>query len=339
MGDLDAILLKLLYLRFLTLSFATFERARKSDMKTERRHELQENELAHLLVEQSTKAQPYVKILAGVTVLVAAVLIGWSYITSHSQAQQEAAWAAFYAATNTGDPSEFRKVAETYPGTLASGWALESAGDLLLNNGVGDLFRDKEQAAKQMDAARSTFEAVINTFDDEMLIQRATFGLAKTYESMGDLAKATEIYESITKKWPNAEFTQAAADRLDAINRPQAKEWYAWLSEQKPVVNAASNPGAFGDLPVLPDSPDMSMPKPGELLGPSTGETEGVLPGGLLDSSAPATDGTNSAAPAETSESGEEFPLADPAPTEDTSAADSLPSDVEESTDLPSETP
>ena len=104
-------------------------------------------------------------------------------------------------------------------------------------------------------------------------------------------------------------------------------------------MNAASNPGAFGDLPVLPDSPDMSMPKPGELLGPSTGETEGVLPGGLLDSSAPATDGTDSAAPAETSESGEEFPLADPAPTEDTSAADSLPSDVEESTDLPSETP
>jgi hypothetical protein len=249
--------------------------------------------------------KPYGKILLGVALLLAAVYFGTSYVAARNRQAQQAAWSAYYDATATGDPQEFRKVADSYPGTIASGWALQSAGDLYLNQGVGQLFQNRAEARKQLTSAREAYEAVAESFDDPMLKQRALFGWAKALESMGELSQAEKHYSEVAERYGDSEFGKMAAERLAELKKPAAQQWYNWFAEQKPQATPLNDPSLFQDLPNLPEKPDISMPKPGELLGPDSAKghvldqppgtpapadsaspslpTDGVLPGTSLD--------------------------------------------------------
>ena len=101
----------------------------------------------------------------------------------------------------------------------------------------------------------------------------------------GDLAKAKAQYETVTKTWDKSEFAVLAGERLAQLQKSNTKEWYDWFVAQKPVVSPVSDPSLFQDLPNLPDKPDLQMPRPGELLGPSSDDSESS------DATAPTTDG------------------------------------------------
>jgi tetratricopeptide (TPR) repeat protein len=263
-------------------------------MKTERRHELQENELATWLGDQIMKLQPYLKAIAGGAVLLAVVFLATSYLNARNEEAQQEAWAGYFAALATGDPAEFQKVAETYPGTIAAGWSLQSAGDLLLNQGIGELFRNRETAKTQLEAALQTYKTVTDAYSDAMLQQRAYLGLAKAEESLGNFDQAKKHYQQITEKWSESEMADLAADRLAQLDRPGTKEWYDWFAQQEPVTSPLDMPGFLNDLPNLPDQPNINLPQPGELLG-SEGQAAddgSDLPGG---DDLPAGDQLNSA--------------------------------------------
>ena len=67
-------------------------------MKTQRRHELQQNELADHLAKWLEQVKPYSKLIVGVAVVIAAVLFAVVFISNSSRRTNEAGWTAYYAA-------------------------------------------------------------------------------------------------------------------------------------------------------------------------------------------------------------------------------------------------
>ncbi len=289
-------------------------------MKTERRHELQENELANWLGEKITKIQPYGKTILGVGVLIVAVLFAVSYINGRGAETEKEAWSAYFRAMNSGDPVEFRDMAADYPGTVAAGWSLQSAGDLFFNQGVGKLFQNRSEAMEQLQTARDAYEVVVKTYvSDPMLQARAKFGLAKAEEAMGNLDSAKAKYEELAKQTGDSEMAKLAQQRVDQLDRPATQAWYTWFAEQKPATSPLNEPGFFQDLPNLPERPDLNMPEPGQLLGP------GSKAGNVLD------------LPEALDEPNSDNPSDNPNPLKlelDPPASDTLPGDL-----LPDETP
>jgi tetratricopeptide (TPR) repeat protein len=250
-------------------------------MKTERRHELQQNELADWLGDFLIKMRPYGKTALGVLVLAAAGLFAFTYVGGRGRQNQQAAWSDFFDAADTAGPmnpsasENFERTAETYPGTLAAAWARQSMGDLRLKSGLQQMFTDRERAQKDLEEARASYERVLAEAQAPMLLQRAHFGLGQAFESLGDFAKAEENFRAIVQRWPDSPIARLANERLDVLKRDATKQWYAWFAEQKPAARPLSDPGLFRDLPNLPDSPDLSLPLPkaGELKGAASSTT------------------------------------------------------------------
>lgn len=240
-------------------------------MKTERRHELQENELAGWLAEKVEAVRPHLKTIGAVIALLAVAYFCFNVYASRTVAAKEAAWAAYFDAVGNLPriAADFEEVAETYPGTDAAGWALQTAGDLYLYEGIRALYTDRSTADSQLENARKAYEGVLNTFSDDMLLQRASLGLGKCLESEGKIDDAKTRYKSLADKWPDSQIAVIAKSRLDALEDSETQVWYQWFAEQEPAPNPLSDPSMLQGLPNLPDEADLQMPEPGQLLGPS----------------------------------------------------------------------
>ena len=73
-------------------------------MKTQRRHELQTNVLAHSLARWIERAKPYSK--AGTAVLIAVVvaLFAWAYLSTQSTRREADGWNEYFDATGGRNP-------------------------------------------------------------------------------------------------------------------------------------------------------------------------------------------------------------------------------------------
>lgn len=238
-------------------------------MKTERRHELQENELANWLGDLIRKIQPYGRVIIGVLVLAVTLIAATSYVGSRNLQADQAAWTEYYDAAATGDPEQLVEVATNFPGTVAAGWALQSAADLSLSQAVEQSFRDRKLAKENLDAAKQTYKSVIDAYaNEDMLLQRATFGLGKTLETAGDFDGAKQQYQKVVDKWPDSEISGLAQERLAKVESPETQAWYAWFEAQEPPSSSLNDASLFQNLPNTPAEPDFDFPNPGQLLGP-----------------------------------------------------------------------
>ena len=241
-------------------------------MKTERRHELQENELAAWLGRQILRLKPYLRMVLGVVILIILAMTASTYLSNRNNDAERSAWGAYFDAVSSPDTSSFELVADSYPDTSAAGWALQSAGDFKLGRGIGQLFQNREQAAEELDGAGKLYQSVIDAYDDPMLLKRAMLGRAKTHESQRDLAAAQELYREIVQRWGadgDDPVVKTAQSRIDELESPDAQQWYDWFARQEPLQSPLDDPSFFQDIPKLPDQPDLSMPQPGQLLGGS----------------------------------------------------------------------
>ena len=293
-------------------------------MKTERRHELQENELATWLGQVIHTYQHYLRAALGVIILAALGLMASAYMNNRSKQTQEAAWSAYFEARLAPESSALKKVAETYSSTEAAGWALQSAGDLELGQGISELFRDKQQAAERLKGAEEAYEAVIASYQEPMLLKRAMLGLAKAQESQQNLEGAKQNYGAIISRWgadqedadQEDQVVRIARSRLASLDSPNAEQWYAWFAQQEPPKSPLDDPGFFEGLPNVPADPNLTMPKPGQLLGGSetsdaedegaeatTDDTEAADPLEGLDLQFPATNDTPQSGESPSSES------------------------------------
>jgi len=236
-------------------------------MKTQRRHELQTNQLADTIGMYLQKIRPYQKQmlygLVAIAVLAGAVL----YLSTQQQARAGASWEDYFSAMVEQRPEALEEVARMHEGSTAALWAQQSAGDIKLAMGTSLLYRDRKEAVKNLKDAEKEFLAVEQRGAGyPLLLQRARYGLAQVYESLSEIEKARDYYGKVTAAEPDSALGQLAQRRREQISGPAAERWFAWFERQEPKPPAGMQ--ATGEGPKvpadlggeLPERPDSSFP-------------------------------------------------------------------------------
>src|SRR6516164_9804842 len=100
-------------------------------MKSERRHELQHNDLAEWSMRTYENVMPYRNAIIGVTLLVLVGVVAWEIWRGHSESQAVEGWnsvempeAVYFPVYESPNyPGAMDKVSQTYGGSSAGEWA------------------------------------------------------------------------------------------------------------------------------------------------------------------------------------------------------------------------
>ncbi len=253
-------------------------------MKSERRHELEQNLLADWLADTMAKIKPYQNAILGGMVLVVALLVVGFVWRNMAQRQTANAWEEYFHALQTGGPLDLEEVVGRHAGSPVAYWAAVAAADQRLAFGCNSLFTDKPSAMQELRKAVDLYLPVLEQSRETALVERATFGLARAYEAQIDLEKAVPRYKEVVDRWPNGPYAEVAKSRLTALDqrlvRELADRFAKW--EPKPATPdlpdfPASRPQF--DLDSLPDGP-VFTPKTNFGLDDGVGEAIPVTPPG-----------------------------------------------------------
>ncbi|HEX4148207.1 MAG TPA: hypothetical protein VHY20_04430 [Pirellulales bacterium] len=217
-------------------------------MKTERRHELQQNELADWLAEKVVQAKEHAGVIWA-TVLGVVVLVSVGMYMSRRSANQTAvAWEEFFNASSSGNADQLRRLADAAPDSEAGKWARLGLADQSLQQGIDQLFQDPTAARKSLIGAVESYRWVREHGGDKLLEERAALGLAKAYESQDKLPEARQEYEKLLKAWPDSVFASEAKHRLQDLDKKSTREFYDWFA-QREVRSLDNEPGVPGLKP------------------------------------------------------------------------------------------
>ena len=247
---------------------------RLKGMKTQRRHELQTNQLAAWISNAVDRVRPHGNLLAAGCVVVLVALLAGNFFARRSKSRAAAAWTAL---TTANTAPELAAVGNDFPESPAGAWGTLRAADREFARGMRALFLDREGALVDLRAAQRAYEKLAGSSPDPTLVdQRALFGLAKSYEALGEIEEAIQAYQSLTDvdRFPNGLFAAQAKARIDSLKDPETGEFYAWLEKQSsgtssdtPATESSSTPDESGppeDLNQLLENLDPSLPPTGE---------------------------------------------------------------------------
>jgi len=238
-------------------------------MKGERRHELEQNQLADWLAQKIEAIKPYQNLIFGTVAVIAVLVGGYSWWVRQGTSEAEAGWDQFYLAMNRGGsgaaPADFERMAEEYAGTRVGPWAAVMAGDLRLGRGCRELFLDKTTANEELREAVAQYELVRNGRYSPVLKQRATFGMARAREAQNKLDEAISLYEDVGTTWPDGIYAEPARQRLADLKKKSTRSFYDEFKQFNPKRSLVDEPGIPGQrLPFesesLPDGPVFKQP-------------------------------------------------------------------------------
>ena len=243
-------------------------------MKTQRRHELQTNQLADWLGKQIERIRPYSTTIIAVIIGLIAIAGTYMYLNRVQRGEAQVAWNAFYLAINSQDAEQLRDVAVTFRDSDPGRWAQLAAADIDLATGITGLFRDRELATRSLEQAKKDYQAVIDIATAGTdLYYKAQFGLAQANESLGELEAASELYEELAER--ESAVGLAAKQRLEALKKNATRELYEALATHAPErQDDLQTPGGLLDLdsPLnfddLSDRPDFGLSE--QPLAPAT---------------------------------------------------------------------
>lgn len=225
-------------------------------MKSKRRHDLQHNELLEWLDGISNVIKPHANAILIGLILILGAYVGvkiWSFRSGETTAR---AWESLYAAMNSGELAGLDRVSEDYSSTEVGDWARVVSADLRLANGCDQLFGNKIVAGQELQKAMESYVAVLEVSKESLIRERATFGLARTYEAMagtrqsqGELKKAEEKYQEVVDNWAEGVFANSAKRRLEDLGRTATKEFYDQFAAYDPNPTFDPAGGGLGDLP------------------------------------------------------------------------------------------
>jgi tetratricopeptide (TPR) repeat protein len=218
-------------------------------MKSERRHELEHNELADWIGNTILAIKPYRNLILGILILLGVGGAVFAWWRNHSGGQTAEAWDQFYKALDSRNPAKLSEVMEQYPNTHVAHCAALVAADMHLDMGCERLFENKALANQELYKATQIYQTVLDPREgsrNAMLREHATFGLARAYEASGDLDKAVECYEEVGKNWPKGAYAAAAQSRLSDLGKHSTKDWYDRFAQFDPKPFEEQ---PFGKLP------------------------------------------------------------------------------------------
>jgi hypothetical protein len=252
------------------------------DMKSERRHELQHNELADWLIKTGRRIKPYQNIMYVAVMAALVLIVACVWWLRASAAQTTKAWGDFNAAMSGRDMDSrtdgLTKVMDTYPGTNVSYVAAVVLGDSRLAQGCTERFNNRAMAQNELNSAITTYEKVLRECQTPALRERATFGMARAKEGQCDLQAARKLYEEVVEKWPKGTYTSAATEHLAQLAQPETQQMLQDLRDpnfgSKPAVSKEKD-SETKELPPSFETPEEgSVVEPKAKSEPKAGETK-----------------------------------------------------------------
>jgi predicted negative regulator of RcsB-dependent stress response len=242
-------------------------------MKSEHRHELETNWLAHHTAIWLERLQPYNSLIVGGLLMVVIVLFTYSYFGGESSARQSAAWNSYNEAVEGLLPNldRLRESAGEYPDSPMQHFADVTWADGQLAIASRYYIQNRAAALEAINHAIGTYQSLLRETDDERIKSRAHYGLGRVYELQNQLDKAREEYLAV-----KGGFAALAEERAKQLENQDTKEAYSWLSTAEGPRRAAPiGPGTPGQRPGF---------NPGEIeLPPASGSTNEAGPNVSID--------------------------------------------------------
>ena len=293
-------------------------------MSSERRHQLEHNELAVWLGKVNKSIEPHSKPIAAVVAVAVVAGIAWTFLTTEQLAKRSDATLQLIQAAAGGDSEVLAKVGDTYSDTEAGSWARLYQGQQLMIQGMTALYRNREEAEILLSDAKQALQSAVNSSSNNLLASRGHYAIAQIEEALGDVSDeqgedgesmlaAIDSYQKVIDLNESEAMVERAEERIAALKKPATREFIAWFSEQDfsptndPSLPPSTLPGG-SEIPGLPDL-DLSLPAL-DLGGEGTSET----PEGGLE--LPDTEG-ESADPATTEEATTEEATTEEATTDE----------------------
>ena len=309
--------------------------------KTERRHELQQNDLAAYLEQANKRIEPYSKqILVGILLLLAAI-VAYSFYNSEQDAESSLATMELIQNTNvpSQDSAALGDINTKYIEPSAGKLAKLYEGMALVSQGNQEIYTDRDLAAESLNSGIEVLTAAANKTDDDLIKSRAHLGVALANVTLGNNAEAIKAYKQVIAASESEEMVKNATNRIASLKSTSSEEFATWFKTAD--FKAPVTPNLDPSLPPgsgIPGIPDLNLDLPA-LTTPTQGtSTEGEanplegeaaprdLDGGLelpgaAEKAAPAE--TEKAAPADTQKAAPaDTQKAAPADTEKAAPAD-----------------
>ena len=212
------------------------------EMKSERRHELRENDLADSVEQLSERLRPYVTPILSVAIGALVLVLVSLFVSSRWEATRSESWDTCLSALVTGDQEGFREVILRYPGTPAAQWSELILANRNLSEATDLLFAKMDPAndvaRERLEMAAAAYADVLSQRPTDMVAERATMGLAKARESLGDLDQARRGYEAVANEFPTSPMANLATEHAADLAQDKTKGFYNWFAEQR-LANAA----------------------------------------------------------------------------------------------------
>jgi hypothetical protein len=204
-------------------------------MKSERRHELQHNQLADWLGELIVHAQRYSQAIVATIVGVAVIVGAYVFLSGRTARQEGVAWARYLAASDsstTDGLESLTNLANLYPKMKGGQWARLTLADAQLNQGLEQLFNDRAAANLSLSNAVENYQRLRGQKPADDLLERVALGLGRAYEGLNKLNEARDEYGRLIKNYPNSLYVSEARQRLAALDREETRDFYDWFARQ-----------------------------------------------------------------------------------------------------------
>ncbi|MEN0110378.1 MAG: hypothetical protein AAF805_06605 [Planctomycetota bacterium] len=252
-------------------------------MDSEHRHELEENALARRLADNIERYRDQLPLVGVAAIALVAAPLVWSAYRSSSQTANAERWQGYVRAVEAGRPdlALLEKAAEDNAGTPVADWSRITWADGKLWEASNVFLRNREQADDAVGEAIAAYEELQRSSQRE-IAERATFGLARSYELQGDLDQARTTYARVT-----GGFAPLAEARIAELESPRVADDYAWLTGLRSTPAEEASDALATDLE--PD--DIAMPADDDEPVDTEAALDDLL-GGLEDADLEATEGS-----------------------------------------------
>jgi hypothetical protein len=193
---------------------------------------LDENALADWMVRLLDAIRPHFFAIAASVVALVGASIAWLVISSTNAATEARSWESYLAALSSGDTTAFNDVARRYPGSKAAMWSQLVLADMALTDGAVLAFQDRDTSRGRLESAVDLYASVLEAGPQGLLAERATFGMAKAQESLGEFDAARDGYAAVAERFAESPLASVAQQHADALAGQATRGWYDWFFAQ-----------------------------------------------------------------------------------------------------------
>lgn len=179
----------------------------------------------------------------------------WSFASAQQAVTKRQSWDAYLEAINSQRVDALTEIEKQFPGMPAAAWAKLAVAERSLAEGAELAFVDKEGSRQRLEAAANEYRTILGQRPGDLLAERATLGLAKANETLGQLDAARDGYEALAKDHPSSPLADIAAAHATALGDPRTRDFYSWFTSWKPPAVTPTDAGATAPAGVAPASP------------------------------------------------------------------------------------